>query len=100
LTRALPLHENKHTIVQVGLVGYGQYETTDRTGPNADLRLGANPYRVNALGAGANVILPARKVAVGIRYFKEFSNASTVEGHSLQISATVNLLVELPSIGS
>jgi hypothetical protein len=39
--------------------------------------------------AGVNVLLPARKVVVGVKYFKEFANASTVQRHSLQISASV-----------
>jgi hypothetical protein len=90
LTQTLPLDKNQHTLLQGGIVGYGQYQTTDRTGPSVDPTIAAaTHYRVNALGGGANVIVPARKVTVGITYFKEFLNASTVEGHSLQIVASV-----------
>ncbi len=54
------------------------------SGPGVDP---ANPahYRVNAIGGAATVILPARKVSVGFKLFKEFSNSSTVQGYSLQI---------------
>jgi hypothetical protein len=90
LTQVLPLDKDQHTLLQVGLVGYGQYQTTDRTGPNVDPVLAATAhYRVHSLGPGANVLLPERKVVLSFRYFKEYSNASTVEGHSLQISVSV-----------
>ena len=85
LTQMLPLTHDEHTLLQVGLVGYGQYQTTDTTRPLGVLE--DTRYRVHALGATAGVVLPERKVAVDVRYFKEFSNQGTVEGHSLQISA-------------
>jgi hypothetical protein len=48
-------------------------------------------YRINALGVGSTVALPERGVTLGFKYFDEFSNESTFEGHSLQISVAVNL---------
>ena len=44
---------------------------------------------VNALGFTSNVSLPARKVGLGLKYFKEFSNRSTFQGYTLQISGVV-----------
>jgi hypothetical protein len=86
----VPLRSDLHTLLQVGIVGYGQYQTTDKSGPGVIPAVAANThYVVNALGAGANVILPLRKTSVGIRYFKEFSNSSTVQGHSLQINVGI-----------
>jgi hypothetical protein len=87
LTQMLPLTHDKHTLLQVGLVGYGQYQTTDTTRPI--LNVTDTPYRVHALGGTAGVVLPERKVSVNVKYLKEFSNQATVEGHSLQISAGV-----------
>ena len=46
-------------------------------------------YRVNAMGFAANVSLPARKVSLGLKYFKELSNRSTFQGSTLQISGAV-----------
>ena len=46
-------------------------------------------YRANAIRAGANVILPLRKTALGVRYFHEFANEATVEGESLQLYVAV-----------
>ena len=75
--------------LQLGLIGYGQYQTTDKTGPNITPEQANAHYTVNALGFASNVILPARKVTLGLKYFKEFSNKSTFQGYSLQISGAI-----------
>lgn len=36
VTQALSLRMNKTTLAQVGMVGYGQWQTTNKTGPHAD----------------------------------------------------------------
>jgi len=75
--------------LQVGLIGYGAWQTTAKTGPQITPAEEAQRYRVNALGAGLNYILPARKVTLSLKYFDEFSNQWTYQGYSLQISAAV-----------
>jgi hypothetical protein len=75
--------------LQVGLVGYGAWQTTAKTGPNITPAEEAQRYRVNALGAGLNFVLPARKVTLSFKYFDEFSNQWTYQGYSIQISAGV-----------
>jgi hypothetical protein len=75
--------------LQVGLVGYGAWQTTAKTGPNIAPAEEAQRYRVNALGVGLNYALPARKVTLSFKYFDEFSNQWTYQGYSLQISAGV-----------
>jgi hypothetical protein len=75
--------------LQVGLVGYGAWQTTAKTGPQITPAEEAQRYRVNALGAGLNYVLPARKVTLSLKYFDEFSNQWTYQGYSLQISAGV-----------
>jgi len=80
----LPLQKDMHTLLQFGLVGYGQWQTSNNSGPGVDP---AHPghYKVNGLGGAANIILPVRKTSVGFKLLKEFSNSSTVKGYSLQI---------------
>jgi len=75
--------------LQVGFVGYGAWQTTAKTGPAITPAEEAQRYRVNALGAGLNWILPARKVTLSFKYFDEFSNQWTYQGYSLQISAGI-----------
>ena len=76
--------------LQVGLAGYEQWQTTARTGPNITPAEEEARYRINALGVAANVLLPGRKVSLGAKYLKEFSNKSTFQGYSFQVSGTVN----------
>jgi len=75
--------------LQVGMIGYGAWQTTAKTGPAITPAEEAQRYRVNALGVGMNLQLPARKVTLSLKYFDEFSNQWTYQGYSLQISAAV-----------
>ena len=77
------------TLLQLGLVGYGQWQTTDKTGPAISAADSASRYKVNALGFATNVMLPSRKTSLGLKYFREFSNRSTYQGYTLQISGAV-----------
>ena len=85
------LPERGATRVQVGLVGYAAWQTSAKTGPTVIAAESAARYRINALGVGAVVAMPERSVTLGFKYFDEFSNESTFEGHSLQISVAVDL---------
>ena len=90
ITQILPLQKNMKTLLQVGLVGYGQYQTTDRSGPGINPVVAANShYKVNAIGFAANIIQPEKNFAIGVKYFKEYSNSSTIQGSSLQISGAI-----------
>jgi len=75
--------------LQLGLVGYGQWQTTDKHGPNTTPEQAAAHYKVNALGFAANALLPEQKVSVGVKYFREFECRSTFQGYTLQISAAI-----------
>jgi hypothetical protein len=87
LTHTLPLPRSLR--LQFGLVGYGQWQTTDKHGPNITPEQAAAHYKVNALGFAANAVLPQQKVSVGVKYFHEFECRSTFQGYTLQISAAV-----------
>jgi hypothetical protein len=88
LTQTIPLRDDMS--LQVGLAGYGQWQTTDKSGPNITPEQAKAHYKVNSLGFASNMILKERKVSLGIKYFKEFSNRSTFQGYSLQISGSIN----------
>ena len=80
---------NEETQLQLAVVGYGQWQMTDKTGPTISTAEGSARYAVNALGFAANVVLPARKVSLGLKYFTEFSTRSTFQGYTLQIAGAV-----------
>src|SRR5436853_6445953 len=72
--------------LQLGLAGYGQWQTTDKTGPGIPPEKAGAHYTVNALGFTANVMLPARKASLGVKACKEFNNRSTFKGKPLQMA--------------
>jgi len=74
--------------LQFGLVGYNQWQTTDKTGPTITLEQSKAHYRANALGFATNLNLPA-KVNVGFKYFQEFGNINTFQGYSVQAVAGI-----------
>jgi len=69
LTQAFPLQGNLR--LQLGLVGYGQWQTTDKHGPTITPEQAAAHYKVNGLGFAANAIFPGHKASVGVKYFHE-----------------------------
>ena len=87
LTHTFPLQRSLR--LQLGLVGYGQWQTTDKHGPNITPEQAAAHYKVNALGFAANAVLPEQKASIGVKYFREFECRSTFQGYTLQISAAI-----------
>jgi hypothetical protein len=91
ITRTFALQPNMESLLQLGAVGYVHRQTKRRSGPEIDPAIAESTrYRANAIGAGANIILPLRKTTLGVRYYQEFANEATVEGRSLQIYAAVS----------
>ncbi|MGC1421193.1 MAG: transporter [Terracidiphilus sp.] len=80
----------KDLLLQLGLVGYEQWQTTDKTGPAITPAQAAAHYRVNALGFASNVLLPQRKVNLGFKFFKEFANRAGFQGYSVQIAGAIS----------
>ena len=74
--------------VQFGLVGYNARQTTDKTGPTITTEQSQAHYKVNAIGVGSNLSLSA-KINVGFKYFQEFADRSTFQGHSIQFSGSI-----------
>jgi hypothetical protein len=75
--------------IQFGLAGYGQWQTTDKTGPGITPEQAKAHYKVNAIGFASNVSLPNRKISLGVKYFSEFANRSTLQGYSIQGSGSI-----------
>jgi hypothetical protein len=74
--------------VQFGLVGYNARQTTDKTGPTITPEQTKAHYKVNAIGVASNLSLSA-KINVGFKYFQEFADRSTFQGHSIQFSGSI-----------
>lgn len=87
LTQTFPLQQSLR--LQLGLVGYGQWQTTDKHGPTITPEQAMAHYKVNALGLAANMMLPERRVSVGVKYFHEFECRSTFQGYTVQIFGAI-----------
>jgi hypothetical protein len=85
------LRERGASQVQVSVVSYAAWQTSAKSGPNVTAAEAAARYRVKALGVASIVALPDRQVTLGFKYFEEFSNESTFEGNSFQISVAIEL---------
>jgi hypothetical protein len=89
LMMTLPIQKEMKSLLQFGLIGYGQWQVSDNSGSDTDPVLRNIHYKVNAIGFGLNLILPPQGVSLGLKYFHEYGAEATVEGQSLQISAAV-----------
>ena len=78
------------TRLQLGVTGYHQRQTTAKTGPSITDEQSGERYAINAIGFASNVIFPSQRWSVGFRFFDEFSNRASYEGHSFQLSGAVS----------
>jgi hypothetical protein len=76
--------------LQIGLVGYEQRQTTAKTGPTISSAASNDRYAINSLGFAVNSLFPKRKASLGLKYFKEFSDRSSFQGYSLQVSGSLS----------
>jgi len=88
LMGSLPV--SKDVQLQAGLVGYGQRQTSAKTGPTITAAEAKERYAVNSLGFAASLAFPKHKASLGVKYFKEFSNRSTFQGYSVQVSGLIS----------
>lgn len=88
LMAALPKAKDFH--LQAGIVGYEARQTTAKTGPTISAATSNERYAVNSLGFALNSAFPKHKASLGLKYFKEFSNRSTYQGYSVQVSGSIN----------
>lgn len=72
---------------QFGLVGYAQWQTTDKRGPDVTPEESRDHYRVYALGVAGGLSWPQRRISLGFKLFREFEAHSTFEGYSGHLSA-------------
>lgn len=76
--------------LQIGLAGYEQRQTTATTGPTISAAASQERYAVNSLGLALNAASSKHKATLGVKYFKEFSNRSTFQGYSVQVSGSIH----------
>ena len=88
LGQTILLKKDSSRLLQLGVVGYDQWQVSDNGGNYLrDGRLvpaSLDPhYSVHAIGAQANFILPAKHLALFLKYEDEYSAKSRVRGHTI-----------------
>src|SRR5262249_36894153 len=79
LGQVVPLDKHLHRLLQVGVVGYEQWQASRSSGILS--RLPA--YAVSAIGLQANYVLPAIKTAFFLKGYDEVSARARTQGRSL-----------------
>jgi hypothetical protein len=85
------LPQTGHARIQLGIAGYEQRQTTAKTGPTVSSEASGERYAVNAIGLAVSSAFVSPKAAMSLRYLREFSNRSTFQGYSLQLSFSIAL---------
>jgi len=87
LGQVLPLKKDMSMLLQLGLVGYDQWQVSKSSGT---LFVGGNPvdessipfYSVHAIGVQANFILPAKNLLLFFKYYDEYRAFARVQGRT------------------
>ena len=85
------IQEGDGVNVQLGIVGYNQWQTTAKDGPTLTRLQQVERYKVNAFGFASVISWPERNVSVSVKGFDEFENRSTFQGLSIQIATSIGL---------
>jgi hypothetical protein len=81
---------HKNFQLQTGPAGYEARQVTAKTGPTISAEGSKERYAVNSIGFAANSAFPKHRTSLGVKYFKEFSNRSTYQGYSVQVSGAIS----------
>jgi hypothetical protein len=86
------------TVINVGLIGYTQFKTTNDSGSALPPTLLGVKDRVFALGPEFNVVWPKQRIILTARYFAEFEARDRTQGQGFVISVAyiAKSLVHMP----
>lgn len=94
LGQILPLKKDMSRLLQLGGIGYDQWQVTNNSGLVALPTVGTAPaslvphYSVHAAGGQANFILPAKGLSLSFKYEHEYSASSHTLGNTLVFGGT------------
>src|SRR5215472_16622452 len=100
--QVLPLKKDMSQLVQLGLVGYDQWQVSNNGGnylvagtPVAASRV--PHYSVHGIGFQANYILPAKHLAFFLKYYNEYSAKARPEGRTITFGGSWTLQIPKPA---
>jgi hypothetical protein len=89
LGQALPLDKKMYKLLQIGLVGYDQWQVSDNSGITAIFP----HYSVHALGFQTNFIVPAKGLNFFFKYYGEYSALSHPQGRTIAFGGSWTLKI-------
>jgi len=99
LGQVLPLKKDFSRLLQLGFVGYDQWQVSHNGGT---LPLGGAPagvvpfYSVHGLGVQANFILPAKNLTAFFKYYDEYRALARPEGRTIAFGFSWTLRIPKP----
>ena len=103
LGQILPLKKDLSKLLQIGVVGYDQWQVTDNGGlvpvgsTGFVLPASAIPsYSVHAIGGQLTYIVPAKNFSVFFKYYSEYSASSHTLGSTVTFGGAWTLLIPKP----
>ena len=102
--QVLPLKKDQSQLVQLGVVGYDQWQVTDNGGTYSlgGVILPAKilpHYSAHAIGGQIGYIAPAKNLSFFFKYYNEYSASSHTLGNSyvIQLAWTLPIPKQSPS---
>jgi hypothetical protein len=100
----LPLKKNFSQLLQLGIIGYDQWQVTANGGtvpvPASNLTVNANlipSYSVFAIGGQVSYILPAKNFAAFFKYDSEYRASAHFQGTTIVFGATYTFRIPKPA---
>ena len=98
----LPLKKDQSRLLQLGLVGYDQWQVSNNGGT---VIVGGIPfaaslipfYSVHAIGVQSNFILPAKDVLLFFKYYDEYSAKARPQGRTIVFGFSWTLRIPKPA---
>jgi hypothetical protein len=97
----LPLKKDFSRLLQLGLVGYDQFQVTSNGGTvivaGIPLNASAIPYySVHGIGFQSDFVLPAKNVALFFKYYDEYSAKARPQGRTIDFGFSWTLRIPKP----
>jgi hypothetical protein len=92
LGQVLPLKKDFSRLLQLGVIGYDQWQVSNNSGTTA----GYPYYSVHAVGVQSNFVLPAKGINLFFKYEDEYLAKSRLEGHIIAFGGSWTLRIPKP----
>jgi hypothetical protein len=93
LGQALPLKKDLSRLLQVGVVGYDQYQTTQNSGLTKILPY----YSYHGLGVQSNFIMPVKALNFFFKYYWSYRALATTQGRTIVFGGSWTLRIPRPT---